>query len=336
MLRLPRFRYHEPRTVGEALGLWADAAPDAAYVAGGTDLYPNMKRRQQTPATVIALHRIPELHAITGTPETGLTIGACVTLTELSAHDAIRHGYPAVAHAAHVVSTPILRNMGTIGGNLLLDTRCNYYNQNYEWRKAINFCTKRDGEICWVAPSSPRCWAVQSSDGVPVAVALGAEVTLTSVGGTRRIAAADLYRNDGIQYLEKTPDELLVAYHLPPVANGRWRASYRKLRRRDAFDFPVLGVAARVDFASDGSVSAARIVLGAIASYPQEISAAAAAIVGTRLDESAIGAAADAAYRPAKPMDNTDFTLSWRKEMVRVHVQRALQEIRGQTISQGV
>jgi 4-hydroxybenzoyl-CoA reductase subunit beta len=330
MLRLPRFRYHEPATVGEAVRLFAEAAPDAAYVAGGTDLYPNMKRRQQTPGTVIALHRIPELRAITGAPETGLTIGACVTLTELAAHDTVRARYPAVAHAARVVSTPILRNMGTIGGNLLLDTRCNYYDQNYEWRKAIDFCMKRDGEICWVAPSSPRCWAVQSSDGVPVAVALGADVTLVSARGTRRLAAADLYRNDGIQYLEKAPDELLVAYHLPAIANGGWRASYRKLRRRDAFDFPVLGVAARVDFAPDGSVSAARVVLGAVASYPQEIPEAGAAIVGTRLDDSAIGAAADAAYRPAKPMDNTDFTLAWRKEMVRVHVQRALQDIRGQ------
>jgi 4-hydroxybenzoyl-CoA reductase subunit beta len=331
MLRLPRFTYHEPSTVGEAVRLFTEAMPDVAYVAGGTDLYPNMKRRQQTPATVVALHRIAELRAITGTPESGLTIGACVTLTDLATHDAVRARYPAVAHAAHVVSTPILRNMGTIGGNLLLDTRCNYYDQNYEWRKAINFCMKRDGEICWVAPSSPRCWAVQSSDGVPVAVAVGADVTVTSVRGTRRLPAASLYRNDGIQYLEKAPDELLVAYHLPAVINGSWRATYRKLRRRDAFDFPVLGVAVRVDFARDGSVSGARIVLGAIASCPQEIPAAAEAIVGTRLDESAIGAAADAAYRPAKPMDNTDFTLAWRKEMVRVHVQRALHDIRSQS-----
>ena len=332
MLRLPRFRYHEPTTVADATRLFAEAAPDASYVAGGTDLYPNMKRRQQTPATVIALHRIPELRAITGSPETGLTIGACVTLTEIATHAAIRSRYPAVAHAAHVVSTPILLNIGKIGGNLLLDTRCNYYDQNHEWRKAINFCMKRDGEICWVAPSSPRCWAVQSSDGVPVAVALGAEVTLTSVRGSRRLPGASLYRNDGIIYLEKAPDELLVAYHLPPVSNGSWRASYRKLRRRDAFDFPVLGVAARVDFARDGSVSGARIVLGAVASYPQEIPAAAEAIIGTRLDESAIGAAADAAYRPAKPMDNTDFTLAWRKEMVRVYVQRALQDLRAQSV----
>jgi 4-hydroxybenzoyl-CoA reductase subunit beta len=326
MLRLPRFTYLEPRTVEDALRLRAEAGPDAAFVAGGTDLYPNMKRRQQTPATVISIARIPELTRISGSPQEGITIGATVSLTVLSAHPVVRSHYRAVAHAAEVVSTPLLRNMGTIGGNLLLDTRCNYYDQTYEWRKAINFCMKRDGEICWVAPSSPRCWAVQSSDGVPVAVALGAQVTLASPRGTRRLPAASLYRNDGIEYLSKEPDELLVSYHLPPV-NG-WRATYQKLRRRDSFDFPVLGVAARVDLADDGTVSAARIVLGAVASHPMEIAGAADALVGRQLDETTIGAAADAAFKPAKPMDNTDFTLGWRKEMVRVYVQRALAELR--------
>ena len=332
MLRLPRFTLLEPRTVGEAVAMRATAGDDAAYVAGGTDLYPNMKRRQQTPRTVISLARIPELRVVTGTPERGMDLGACVSLSAIAADERLRQHYPAVAHAAHTVSTPLLRNMGTIGGNLLLDTRCNYYDQTYEWRKAIDFCMKRDGEICWVAPSSPRCWAVQSSDGVPVAVALGVEVTLTGVGGTRRIPAAALYRNDGIDYLAKEPGELLTTVHLPgSTTDGepgvRWRATYRKLRRRDAFDFPVLGVAARVDLAGDGTVRAARIVLGAIASYPVEVPEAAEAIVGTRLDPTAIGAAADAAFRPAKPMDNTDFTLAWRKEMVRVHVQRALEDL---------
>jgi 4-hydroxybenzoyl-CoA reductase subunit beta len=325
MLRLPRFTLLEPRTIDEAIGMRASAGGDAAFVAGGTDLYPNMKRRQQTPATVISLARIPELRAITGSPEHGMTIGACVTLTAVATHPVLTQHYRAVAHAAHTISTPLLRNMGTMGGNLLLDTRCNYYDQTYDWRKAIDFCMKRDGEICWVAPSSPRCWAVQSSDGVPVAVALGGEVTLASARGTRRIPAAALYNNDGMAYLTKAPDELLVAYHLP-AANG-WRATYQKLRRRDAFDFPVLGVAARVDREPDGTVRAARIVLGAVASYPMEIPEAASVLVGARLNPTTIGAAADAAFRPAKPMDNTDFTLGWRKEMVRVYVQRALEEL---------
>jgi 4-hydroxybenzoyl-CoA reductase subunit beta len=317
----------EPRTIAEAVEMRASAGSDGAFVAGGTDLYPNMKRRQETPRTVISLAHVAELRGISGTPQTGMTIGACESLTAVASDPVLATYYKAVAHAAHTVSTPLLRNMGTMGGNLLLDTRCNYYDQTYEWRKAIDFCMKRDGTICWVAPSSPRCWAVQSSDGVPVAVALGAEATLVGPKGTRRVPAAALYRNDGIDYLTKAPDELLVAYHLPPV--NRWKATYLKLRRREAFDFPVLGVAARVDFGSDGSVRDARIVLGAIASYPMEIPEAAAAIIGSRLDATSIGAAADAAYRPAKPMDNTDFTLAWRKEMVRVYVQRALEELAG-------
>ena len=325
MLRLPTFTYHRPKTAAEAVAIATEHGKDAMYVAGGTDLYPNMKRRHQTPATVISLMRLKELQEVSGTPETGLTIGAGRTLSFLANDETVKRHYNAVAHAAVVVSTPLLRNMGTIGGNLLLDTRCNYYNQTYEWRKAIDFCMKRDGEICWVAPSSPRCWAVQSSDGVPVAVALGAEVSLFGPKGGRRIPAAALYNNDGMAYLTKQPDELLVAYHLPPV-NG-WRASYVKLRRRDQFDFPVLGVSAWVSLADDGTVKDARVVLGAVASYPMVIQEAAQAIIGSRLDAASIAAAADAAFRPAKPMDNTDFTLGWRKEMVRVYVQRALHEV---------
>lgn len=325
MLRLPRFDFVEPRTVADAVTARAAVGDDTMFVAGGTDLYPNMKRGQQAPRTVISLAKIPELAAIDGDPENGVRIGAGVTLARLARHPLIVEHYPAVARAAELVSTPLLRNMGTIGGNLLLDTRCNYYDQTYEWRKAIDFCMKKDGAICWVAPSSPRCWAVQSSDGVPVAVALGAEVTLASPRGERRIPAAELYNNDGIRYLTKEPDELLVAYNLPP--RGSWRATYQKLRRRGSFDFPVLGVAARVDLEAHGVVKAARIVLGGVASYPMEVAAAAEAIVGEKLDATTIGAAANAAFRPAKPMDNTDFALGWRKEMVRVYVQRVLEEL---------
>jgi 4-hydroxybenzoyl-CoA reductase subunit beta len=325
VLRLPRFRFVSPPTVMEALGARFELGNDAMYVAGGTDLYPNMKRRQQTPGSVISLAGIASLREIQSTPELGLRIGSGVTLSRLAADQTVRRYYPAVATAAGLVSTPPLRNMGTIGGNLLLDTRCNYYDQTYEWRKAIDFCMKKDGRICWVAPSSPRCWAVQSSDGAPVAVALGASVMLASGGGVRRVPADELYHNDGIRFLNKRPDELLLWYLLPPI--GAWRASYVKLRRRGSFDFPVLGVAARVDFLPDGTVRDARIVLGAVASYPMRIAAATDALVGRPLDAASIADAADAAFRPAKPMDNTDFTLSWRKEMVRVYVTKALEEI---------
>jgi len=335
MLRLPSFTYLQPHTLQQALAMKADAGPDGMYVAGGTDLYPNMKRRHQEPRVVISLMGIPELRAdgrSAGRADGGIVLGSCVTLTELSASPPVRQTAPAVGVAAALVSTPLLRNMGTLGGNLCLDTRCNYYNQTYEWRQAIDFCMKKDGHVCWVAPSSPRCWAVSSSDVAPVMVAVGAHYVLVGPGGERVVPAARFYHNDGINYLTKQPDEILVAVRLPRPDG--WDAVYHKLRRRDAFDFPVLGVAAWVKWETGkgkretGNVTEARIVLGGVASWPQEVPEAGAALAGTDLSDEAIAAAADAAYRPAKPMDNTDFDLSWRKQMTRVYVTRALAELR--------
>src|SRR5215210_2909680 len=273
MMRLPKFAYLVPKTLGEAVRMMGGAGPSGRFVAGGTDLYPNMKRRQQTPRVVISVGRIPELQRIEGDGKSGLRIGAGVSLTEIVEHPVINRDYPAVARAARTISTPTLRNMGTIGGNLLLDTRCNYYDQNYEWRKGINFCLKKDGDICWVAPGSKKCWAVQSSDLVPLMVAIGAKLKLVSTTGERMVEAAGLYNNDGIDYLHKRPDELLTEIHLPPTLG--WRATYKKLRRRGAFDFPVLGVAARLDMDADGMVSAARLILGGIAPAPVEVREAA-------------------------------------------------------------
>src|SRR6185295_19403277 len=243
-----------------------------------------------------------------------------VTLTEICEHPLILHDYPVIAQAARTISTPILRNMGTIGGNLLLDTRCNYYDQNYEWRKGINFCLKKDGDVCWVAPGSSKCWAVQSSDLVPVMVAIGAKFRLASTLGERVIDAAGFYNDDGIDYLKKRPDELLVDIQLPPL-NG-WRASYQKLRRRGAFDFPVLGVAAWVQVDHAGSVKAAKLVLGGIAPSPVEVKEAGAALLGQPLDDDHIQAAAEAAYVKARPLDNTDFVMNWRKQMTRQYTLR--------------
>jgi len=319
MLRLPSFKFLVPATLGDAVKWKIDSGPAGTYVAGGTDLYPNMKRRQQVPATVISLAGIPELRRVSPT-----SLGPGVTLSALSA--SLPAGLSAIATAAASVSTPLLRNMGTLGGNLCLDTRCNYYDQSYEWRKAIHFCMKKDGDTCWVAPSSPRCWAVNSSDVAPVMVAIGAEYRLVGPQGERVVPAARFYHNDGINYLTKQPDEILAEVRVPPV--GSWDAVYHKLRRRGSFDFPVLGVAAWIRW-NGKSVAEARVVLGGVASHPLEIPEAAAALAGSGLEDEAIGKAAEAAFRPAKPMDNTDFDLSWRKQMTRVYVRRALEELRG-------
>jgi 4-hydroxybenzoyl-CoA reductase subunit beta len=256
-----------------------------------------------------------------------MTIGTGVTLSELSAHAEVAEGYRALALAARAVSTPPLRNMGTLGGNLCLDTRCNYYNQTFHWRKSIGFCMKKDGEICLVAPGSSRCWAISSTDTAPVVIALGARVRLVGPRGERVIPGAALYRDDGMQYLAKAPEEILTEVILPP-ADG-WRMTYWKLRRRGSFDFPILGVAAAMRSAPDGTVEDARIVLGAVASHPVVASEAAVMLKGQRLTPDLIARAAQAAFQPAKPLDNADLTIGYRKKMARVYVERALRELAG-------
>ena len=326
MMRLPKFTYRVPREISDAVKMIGDAGPEGQFVAGGTDLYPNMKRRQQTPQTVISVTRLRELNQITGDGRAGLKIGASISLTDICDHPVIKRDYPSVAQAARLISTPILRNMGTIGGNLLLDTRCNYYDQNYEWRRGINFCLKKDGDVCWVAPGSSKCWAVQSSDLVPLMVAIGAKVRLVSTLGERIVDAAGLYNNDGIDYLHKRPDELLAEIHLPPTRG--WRAVYKKLRRRGAFDFPVLGVAVRLDMSADGTVREAKLILGGVAPAPIEIREAEKALIGHPLDEERMRAAAESCYIKARPLDNTDFMMNWRKQIARPYVLRALEELR--------
>ncbi len=322
-MRLPRFRYFAPASVKEALRIKAGEGPDSAFVAGGTDLYPNMKRRQQTPKVVIGLSRVAALRRLR-MGEGGASIGAGVPLSEIESHRRLRRAYPGLAHAISEISTPPLRNMGTLGGNVLLDTRCNYYDQNYEWRQAIDFCMKKDGTICWVAPGSPKCLAVQSADSVPVLIALSARAVLASAAGEREIPLEALYVNDGIHYLTKRPEELLTEIRVPRPDG--WRASYRKLRRRGAFDFPVLSVGAAVR--REGEVVAeARIVLGAVASAPVRAARAEQVLVGRPLDADAIAEAAEASAGPSRPMDNTDFSFLWRKEMTRKWVAAALREL---------
>jgi 4-hydroxybenzoyl-CoA reductase subunit beta len=325
MLRLPAFEYLAPRTLEEAARMLAEAGAAALPVAGGTDLFPNMKRRQMEPRVLVGLRGVAEMTQLSGSAAQGWRLGAGITLARLAAHPELRQSYPAVALAAESVATPTLRNMGTVGGNLCVDTRCNYYNQSYEWRRAIGFCMKRDGDICLVAPSSPRCWAVSSCDTAPALMALGASVRLVSAREERVIALRELYRDDGIDYLALKPGEILSEIMLPP-ADG-WRSTYRKLRRRGSFDFPILGVAVALRIGANAIVEQARVCLAAAASHPLEAVKAAEMLAGKKLQPDVIAAVANEIFRVAKPVDNSDLTLSYRKRMARVLVERALRDL---------
>ena len=328
MIRLPRFTYVAPASLADAAAHLADAASrpgGAMLVAGGTDLIPNMKRRQQVPATVIGLRAVPELRARQANG--AIVLGSMTSLTAIVRDHDLRKRVPGLGQAAVQVATPHLRNMATIGGNLCLDTRCTYYDQSYEWRQAINFCMKKDGDTCWVATSSPKCLAVSSTDTAPMLQALGARVRLVSAGGQREIAVSDLYNNDGMHYLTRRPDEILADVTIPDQTG--WVSAYWKLRRRGSFDFPVasVAVAARVNGARE--VEELRLVLGAVASRPLEVAGASALASGKALTDEVITTIADAAYPLGKPMDNTDYELAWRKKMIRPLVEYALKDVRG-------
>jgi 4-hydroxybenzoyl-CoA reductase subunit beta len=319
MMRLPWFEHRAPTSVQEAARILAGEGPDAMLIAGGTDLLPNMKRRQMAPRILVSLRNIGEMK------RNGSALGAGTTLTEIVNKSELPLG---LRQAAHQVATVHLRNMGTIGGNLCLDTRCNYYNQNYEWRKAIDFCLKKDGDICWVATASKRCVAASSTDCAPALMALGAEVTLVSEKEQRTVLLEDLYNNDGIDYLKRRPDEILTAIRIP----AGFKSTYWKLRRRGAFDFPVLGVGAAIRMNQE-IVEEARIALGAVASRPFLANKANQFLKGKKLADEVIEEASRLVASRAKPMDNADLDLYWRKDVTAAFATYALRELRGDDMS---
>jgi 4-hydroxybenzoyl-CoA reductase subunit beta len=327
MLRLPDFNYVRPRTLREATKLLADLGGDAMLVAGGTDVYPKMKRGQFTPNHLISLRALRELKGIHQSKD-GLWIGAGESLTLVSNHPLIAKHFPALAHAAESVSTPQLRNMGTIGGNVLVDTRCNYYDQTFFWRQAVGFCMKKDGNICLVAPGSSKCLAIASSDTAPVLVSLGAEAILANKQGERRVKLEDLYRDDGIDYSARAKDEVLKGLLISRDSLAR-RNAYLKLRRRGSFDFPILGVAATMDMNEQGECRAASVVLTAVASAPKVVLEASALLEGKKVTKELIDAVADAAAKISHPLDNADLDYWYRKRMAKVYTQRALAQLSG-------
>ena len=327
MLRLPPVEFLAPSTLSEALA--ALSGGGARLVAGGTDLWPNMKRRHQQAEAVVSLMSIEELRRMDQT-DRGVSLGATVTLTSLLRNAAVRDRFPGFARAVAAISSPPLRNMGTLGGNLCVDTRCTYYNQTEEWRRSIDYCMKEAGAICWVATNSPRCWAHSASDSAPMLCALGARVRLASTAGEREIPLTGLYRDDGIDYLGLAPGEILTRVLIPREADREHcRSAFWKLRRRGSIDFPVLSVAAALWMDARNTVRRAAVYLGAVGSSPVAVGGVEELLVGKIPDEDRIAAVAHRARKEATPMDNTDFVPSWRGKMAEHYTRAALCEAAG-------
>ncbi len=322
MMRLPAFAYHRPTGLAEVFALLA-AHDDAVVVSGGTDLYPNLKRRQFPAGTVVSLAAVPGLAGITTAEDGTVRLGTLTTLATVASSPDVPE---ALAAAAALVASPQLRNRGTVGGNLCVDTRCHWLNVTDLWRQAAEPCLKAGGETCWVAPAKRQCWAVLSSDLAPVLVALEATVRLAGPDGTRTLPVAELYRDDGMAHLAKEPEEILVEVVVPSL--GDRRAGYRKLRRRGSIDFPILGVAAALRFARD-RCREARIVLGAVASAPVRATAAEELLTAHPWSAELVEEAGALAGKAVRPMGNTDLTSRYRKRMIPVYVRRLLTDLAG-------
>ena len=326
MLTLPRFEWASPGTVDEALALLSETAGETLLVAGGTDAVPNLKHRLHEPRLVVHLGRVNELRFMRAEPD-GLHLGARVTLAELERDPAVRRDHPVLAKAAGLVAGPQLRSMGTLGGNLCLDTRCTYYNQTYFWREALGFCLKTDGVHCHVVTQGKRCVAAHSSDVAPVLIALDATVEIAGRGGRRMIAVDEFFVGDGVHNNVLKPGEIVTRVIVPAASRGL-RAGYQKLRPRAAIDFPMLSVAftARIE---QGVCTAARLVVSALAAKPRVVGGLDALVGGKPLDDAAIASVAEAARKQCRPQTNVPYDADWRHEMVPVFVKRAIREAMG-------
>jgi 4-hydroxybenzoyl-CoA reductase subunit beta len=336
MLRLHEYTYHRPSSLADALGLLANAE-DALPIAGGTDLMPNMKHRLFTPRRLVALKGVAEMHGITladaagnavpdGSPEAAqLVIGAAETLTAVSRHPLVRRILLALADAAAHVAGPQIRNAGTIGGNLCLDTRCTYYNQTFFWRQALGFCLKKDGTVCHVTRVGKKCVAAHSADTPPVLITVGAVVDLASAEGTRTLTVDEFFVANGEWNTVRRPGELLVRVRIPLPGPGV-RTAYRKVRQRQSVDFPLLSIAVAADVGPDQAARSMSLVVSALGARPRVVTGLEKIVAGHRLLDvaDAIGAQA---FKQCHPLENIIVDPDWRRAMVPVYVRRAIEEL---------
>jgi len=321
-LSLPQFRLLRPRAVEEAVSVLAKHTGNIRVLAGGTDLIPSMRQKLFEPERVLDLRGVAELRGVRPRAGGAVEIGALTTLSAIEKSVYLRQHFPVLTEAAATVASPVLRNMGTIGGNICLDTRCLWYNQSLTWRKGCGFCIKKDGNLCHVAPGGAKCWAAFSADTPPALLCLNAEIEIVGPSGARRIPLPEFYTGDGENYRKLLPSELVTRIFLT-AESADYRGVYRKLRVRGSIDYPLAGVAV-VMKRSNGHVSDARIAMTAVNPAPVLVQRAGELLIGKAVDESLAEAVGDLAARTAKPLTTSALTPEYRREMIRVFAKRAV------------
>jgi 4-hydroxybenzoyl-CoA reductase subunit beta len=320
-MTLPEFTLLRPRALPEALEMLDRHRGEVQILAGGTDLVPSMKQRLFSPRYILDLKAIRDLGHIRNGH--GLEIGALATVESLADSVQVQHAFPVLSQAAATIASPVLRTMGTIGGNLCLDTRCLWYNQSQFWRQSCGFCLKKDGSVCHVAPGGDRCWAVFSGDLAPALLTLGAEIEIAGAAGVRRIPISDFHTGDGMARMNLAPGEILTRV-LVPASSAGMRGAYLKYRLRDSIDYPLAGVAVALDVAEDGTCRRGSIAVTALNPKPLLIAGASEALAGARLSDDLLERLADLTGRAIKPLSTSVSTPDYRRHIARVFVKRAV------------
>ena len=325
-MQLPRFDYLRPDSLAEGLAALAEYGTDAKVLSGGSDLLINMKFRLDTPRVLVSFNALPELREVEETPDGGLRIGAACTLTDLVTHPAIVARYPALRDAIHSVGSRHIRNVGTLGGNLCLDTRCWYTNQSENWRATRDGCFKTDVDLCHVIKTANRCHALNTSDVAPLLIAIGASVVLASHGGEREMPLLDFYREDGVDHTVLGPGEILAAILVPRFAG---RSVFAKLAQREGLDFAAGTFAASMTGTNEKPDSV-RLVMNSIAAAPKTLGESERILLESGLTDAAIDAAAGAARGALGEITNLFTPSGYKRRLVKALIHDALVEMRDQ------
>jgi 4-hydroxybenzoyl-CoA reductase subunit beta len=324
MTTLPEFEVYIPESVKEALAFLSENKGRAKIVAGGTDLLPSLKQRLFEPQFLIDIKPLAELQGIRTLDNGDISIGALTTITEIAADPFITAELPVLQQAAATVAGPSLRNVGTIGGNVCLDTRCYWYNQSYFWRASCGFCIKKDGSVCHVAPGSKKCWAVSSADTPAALLTLDATFQLSSASGDRILSSSEFFLNDGQRRTIMRPDELLTEILIPAASRG-YVGRYEKFRLRGSVDYPLAGVAISAK-KTNGSIEDLRVALTAVNPRPVmlgDLFSETVNLTGADL----VDAVRKLAMKTAKPLKTSASTMEYRRHMLGVMIKRSLQSL---------
>ena len=317
---LPAFRLHRPATVDEAIEIARASDGDFDYVAGGTDLLPNYKNRLNPRRNVIALWGILELCA-SGKSD----YGAMARLASLGQGTELRRRYGGLADAVNEVATPLIRQQATLGGNLLVETRCYYFNQSHDWRASKGYCMKADGDVCLVVPQKEICYAIYAGDTAAPLITLDATVRIQGFQGERDVRLRDFFQPDGIRKNVMEKGDLITRILMPPGAE-KYRSGYMKLRLRDSFDFPDAGVGVAVRLDGD-VVEDLQIAVTAVSMTPQTFPEVTAPVSGERLTPDLVEHLADTVAAKTQPVRNVMFPPQYRKRMVGLFTRRLLSRL---------